>query len=250
MIGPAVEILEVQNAVALYRDLSRFDPIQEKSYLQAHQILMNGLVKNPGQYRTGNVGIFQGDWVAHLAPPAWNVPNLMANLFAYLKENEDNLIIKSCVFHYEMEFIHPFMDGNGRMGRLWQTLLLMQENPIFEFLPIEADIKKRQAEYYEVLAASDKEGIATRLVEYMLDIILTSLGAQIRTQRVQLTGTERLLYFRDLVHPGTFSRKDYLQVFKDISPPTATRDLRTGVEEGLLRRSGTGRKTRYAFLDL
>lgn len=248
VIGPPKDILEVQNAIAVYQDLTRFDAFKEESYLEAHQILMKGLVENAGQYRTGNVGIFKGDQVAHMAPPDWNVPNLMVNLFKYLDENEDNLVIKSCVFHYEMEFIHPFMDGNGRMGRLWQTVILMQENPIFEFLPIEAEIRNSQKEYYEVLAASDKEGIATRFVEYMLAILQKSLTKRISEQRTNLNTEERILYFKAHSSLQTFTRKDYMGMFKDISSATATRDLRIGVEKGILKREGENRNTTYGFV--
>jgi len=140
VLGPEKDILEVKNAIALYKDLSIFDAFDQDSYLKAHEILMKGLIEHAGEYRRKGVGIFKGEQVAHMAPPAWNVHNLMTNLFVYLRDSEDNLIIKSCVFHYEMEFIHPFADGNGRMGRLWQTIILMQANPVFEFLPIELEI--------------------------------------------------------------------------------------------------------------
>ena len=247
VLGPAKDILEVQNAMHLYEDLTRFEALSEESYLQAHRILMKGLVKRAGQYRTGNVGIFKGDQVAHMAPPAWNVPNLMNKLFRYLKENADNLVIKSCVFHYEMEFIHPFMDGNGRMGRLWQTVLLMKENPVFEYLPIETEIKSSQKKYYEVLSASDKEGIATRFVEYMLEMIRKSLAKQIGEQRINLSDEERIMYFKEHSHLQNFKRKDYMKMFKDISSATATRDLRVGVKKGILKREGENRNTYYEF---
>lgn len=247
VMGPPKDILEVQNAIQVYQDLARYDAFQEESYLEAHRTLMNGLIPDAGRYRTGNVGIFKGEQVAHMAPPAWNVSNLMGDLFRYLRENADNLVIKSCVFHYEMEFIHPFMDGNGRMGRLWQTVLLMRENPIFEFLPIEAEIRNRQQDYYDVLAAADKEGIATRFVEFMLEIILKSLGEQVQAQRVNLTDLERIQYFREQSKLNTFTRKDYMEMFKDISSATATRDLRLGVEQGILKRRGENRNTVYEF---
>lgn len=140
VIGPSKDIKEVENAIRVYDALSTFDPFSKKSYLEAHGMLMSGLVDMPGQFRTGSVGVIQGDRIAHLTPPGWNVDNLMSILFDYLKNGVDNLIIKSCVFHYEMEFIHPFLDGNGRMGRLWQTVILMRANPIFEYLPIEQEI--------------------------------------------------------------------------------------------------------------
>ncbi len=248
VIGPVKDIMEVQNAITVYQDLSRYEAFKENSYLEAHERLMNGLVKNPGQYRNENVGIFKGDQMAHLAPPSWNVPNLMNNLFIYLKDDDDNLIIKSCVFHYEMEFIHPFMDGNGRIGRLWQTIILMNENPIFEFLPIEKEIKNSQQEYYEALARSDKEGLATRFIEYMLKIVRSSLDKQISDQRINLTGEDRILYFKNNSSYHSFTRKEYMEMFKDISSATATRDLRHGVQKGILNKRGENRNTAYTFI--
>jgi Fic family protein len=182
-----------------------------------------------------------------MVPPAWNVNLLMSNLFSYLKESEDNLIIKSCVFHYEMEFIHPFMDGNGRMGRLWQTLILMQENPVFEYLPVEIEIKSNQERYYEVLSESDKEGLCTRFIEFMLSMIKISLSQLIDAQRRSFTDEERLQYFKEQTVLKKFTRKDYLKVFKDISTATATRDLKKGVDLGILIKKGDNRLTTYEF---
>ncbi|MEM9991771.1 MAG: Fic family protein, partial [Bacteroidota bacterium] len=195
VIGPSKDILEVKNAIKVYEQLDRFDAFEQNSYLEAHKVLMQGLIEHAGQYRTQSVGIFQGGKVTHLAPPAWNVDYLMTNLFDYLKNGVDSTLIKSCVFHYEMEFIHPFMDGNGRMGRLWQTKILMKENPVFEYLPIEAEIKNNQQAYYEVLGQCDKEGMSTKFIEYMLGIIQQSLQQLIGKQRTLLGEQERLEYF-------------------------------------------------------
>jgi Fic family protein len=247
IIGPAKDIQEVQNAIEVYSNLRNFDPYSEESYVLAHKMLMSGLVEHPGAYRTKGVGIFKGQEVAHMAPPAWNVHNLMGNLFSYLKETEDNLIIKSCVFHYEMEFIHPFMDGNGRMGRLWQTILLMQENPVFEYLPIEIEIRNNQEKYYGALAASDKEGLCTKFIEFMLGMIKISLSELIEDQRKSFTDEERLQYFKEQTALKEFTRKDYLRVFKDISTATATRDLKKGVDLGILKRKGDNRLAKYEF---
>lgn len=249
VVGPPKDILEVQNAIKVYQSLDALDAYQQESYLKAHGILMAGLVADAGKYRTGNVGIFKGDQVAHMAPPAWNVYNLMQNLFDYIQNSEDNYIIKSCVFHYEMEFIHPFMDGNGRMGRLWQTVLLMRENPVFAYLPLETAIKNSQEQYYAALAAADKEGIATKFVEYMLEIIKNSLDQLIQTSRSSLSEQERMLYFKANSDLKIFTRKDYMQIFKDISSATATRDLRFGVASGLLVKRGVDRNTTYSFTD-
>ncbi len=249
VIGPSKDIKEVENAIRAYDNLSNFDAFSKESYLEAHRLLMSGLVDMPGQFRTGSVGVIQGDRVAHVAPPGWNVDNLMANLFKYLKEGEDNLIIKSCVFHYEMEFIHPFMDGNGRMGRLWQTVILMKANPVFEYLPIEQEIKKSQEEYYHVLSQCDKEGLSTKFVEYVLGKIRLSLIELVDTQKENFTGMDRLNYFLDQTERVDFTRKDYLRMFPKISTATATRDLRKGVEEGRLTREGNDRVAKYKKID-
>lgn len=245
VIGPSKDIKEVENAIQVYDNLSNFDAFSKESYLEAHRLLMSGLVEMPGQFRTGSVGVMQGDRIAHLAPPGWNVDYLMTDLFRYLKEGEDNLIIKSCVFHYEMEFIHPFVDGNGRMGRLWQTVILMQSNPVFEYLPIEQEIKKSQEEYYNVLSHCDKEGLSTKFVEYLLHKIKLSLEDLVNQQRDSFTDRERLHYFLDQTGTGEFTRKDYLKMFPNLSTATATRDLRKGVEDAILSRKGTDRLARY-----
>lgn len=245
VIGPAKDITEVENGIHVYDNLPNFDPFSKASYLEAHRQLMAGLMDTPGQFRTGSVGVIQGNRIAHLAPPGWNVDNLMTNLFGYLEHGADNLIIKSCVFHYEMEFIHPFLDGNGRMGRLWQTLILMRANPVFEYLPIEQEIRTSQDEYYHVLSQCDKEGLSTKFVEYMLNKITSSLTELVDTQRDNYTDMERLNYFLDQPGVSVFTRKDYLKMFPAISTATATRDLRKGVEAGILTREGTDRLATY-----
>ena len=130
VIGPQKDIKEVLNAIEIYENLEKFNPNNEKSFLEAHLSLMNNLVENDGKYRKQGVGIVKGSKVEHLAPPYENVPYLMKDLFEYLSNSEEIELIKSCVFHYEMEFIDPFLDGNGRMGRLWQTLILMEKYSI------------------------------------------------------------------------------------------------------------------------
>ena len=244
VIGPKKDILEVKNAIAVYEKLGDFDYQSEKSFLSAHKLLMQDLVPNAGRYRSEGAGIVKGSKVAHVAPPSANVPSLMRALFQYLKDKKELSLIKSCVFHYEMEFIHPFMDGNGRMGRLWQTVILMQEYSVFEFLPFESLISKNQTAYYKALAQSDKEGQSTRFIEYMLTIIDRSLDELLSQASGKLTDEERMTLFLEETI-GTFTRKDYMNRFKELSPATASRDLRKAVDKKWIEKYGDKKTTTY-----
>ncbi|WP_408048868.1 Fic family protein [Tenacibaculum halocynthiae] len=247
VIAPQKDIVEVQNAIKVYEQLQNFNPNNLTDLEKAHAILMQGLIEDAGKLRIKNVGIVKGSKVEHLAPTGSLVKGLMNDLFSYLKTDEDVLLIKSCVFHYEFEFIHPFLDGNGRMGRLWQTLILMQQYPVFEFLPVESLIKKNQQEYYNVLSLSDKSGHSTPFIEFMLDIILQSLESLLKTQNRTLTPQDRIELYKDIIGNNHFSRKDYLQNFKDISQATASRDLKWAVEQEILIKTGDKRLTKYQF---
>ena len=244
VIGPEKDVLEVLNAIKVYENLQAFKFSSDKSFLKAHLQLMNGLIKSAGKYRKQGVGIVHGTKVEHIAPPHENVPHLMKDLFEYLKDSDELTLIKSCVFHYEMEFIHPFLDGNGRMGRLWQTLILMAEYPVFEFLPFETLISKTQDEYYQSLALSDKSGKSTFFIEYMLEVIDKSLETLLNYNNRVLKDTDRLAYFLSL-GIKEFNRKDYMNIFKDVSSATASRDLRKGIELKLLVSIGNLNKTKY-----
>ena len=244
VIGPKKDVTEVLNAIDVYENLKDFNPKLEKSFINAHKILMNGLIEDSGKYRKQSVGIVQGKKIAHLAPPSENVPYLMKDLFNYLKSSDDLTLIKSCVFHYETEFIHPFLDGNGRMGRLWQTLILMEEYPVFEFLPFETLISKNQAEYYQSLSQSDKEGKSTSFIEFMLNQINQSLEELLGFNIKKLSSKERLEYFISF-GLKEFSRADYMKMFPHISSATASRDLKKGIELKLLKKNGSNNKTRY-----
>ena len=244
IIGPKKDVVEVTNAINVYDQIGKYIPASEKSFLKAHQTLMKDLITNGGKYRTKNIGIAQGSGIAHVAPPPANVPFLMKNLFQYLGDKKELSLIKSCVFHYELEFIHPFADGNGRMGRLWQTVILMEEYPVFEFLPFETMISQTQEEYYMVLKKSDKTGKSTSFIEYMLRVIDKSLEQMLKFNQRIFTEADRLEYF--ITHgPKEFTRAVYMNVFKTISPATASRDLKTGVETGLFRKSGSKNQTKY-----
>jgi len=244
VIGPEKDVNEVLNAINVYQRLNSFNPTSSTSFLKAHKMLMIGLITDNGKYRTSGVGIVSGNQMAHMAPPNENVPYLMNDLFDFLKESNEIALIKSCVFHYEMEFIHPFMDGNGRMGRLWQTLLLMQDYPVFEFIPFENIIHKTQNEYYQALSASDKLGASTPFIEYMLQVINNALHIMLESSPQILSAEDRLRYFVQRCKPE-FSRKDYLSVFKEISTATASRDLKLGIELGMFEKEGDKIKTIY-----
>lgn len=244
VIGPQKDITEVLNANKVYNKLKELNPYSIKSLLSAHKILMSNLLDYPGRFRSKDVGILHGSKVAHLAPQPKNVPTLMNDLFSYLKSDRDLLLIKSCVFHYEMEFIHPFVDGNGRMGRLWQTLILMQEYPVFEFIPFETIIKETQDNYYEALKRSDSEGKSTSFIEYMLDVIDKSLGDTLQKMNIKLRDIERIEYFLNQ-SSDEFSRKDYMGIFKSISSATASRDLKRAVELKLIEKKGSKNTTIY-----
>lgn len=247
VIGPEKDVNEVLNAITVYNQLQSFDPTSPSSFLEAHGILMKDLVADHGKYRKTGVGIMAGDRIAHLAPPAENVPHLMNQLFEYLQTSNEISLIKSCVFHYEMEFIHPFIDGNGRMGRLWQTLILMKEYPVFEFIPFENSIHKTQNDYYKALSESDKAGVSTPFIEYMLHVVNDSLHTMLDFKSRVMTTEDRLSYFTQ-IHESEFSRKDYMRIFKEISSATASRDLKTGVDIGLFEKEGDKTKTVYRII--
>lgn len=247
VVAPLKDIHEVQNAIAVYDHLDRFSADRLPSFLQAHAELMKGLLASAGKLRSGDVGIAKGSQVTHLAPPADRVKGLLKDLFTYIKKDKDPILIRSCVSHYELEFIHPFEDGNGRMGRLWQTVMLTKQYPVFAFLPVESIIKKRQKAYYRALSLSDKSGNATAFIEFMLGAIDETLEELLQTQRKSLSAKERMELFKKEQLDTTFTRAHYLKKFKEISSPTASRDLQQAVENGLLIKTGDKRTTRYRF---
>ncbi len=244
VIGPIKDVSEVLNAIKVYNDLSSLNPYSQKSFLEAHKTLMEGLIAQPGVYRTKGVGIVTGDKITHMAPPSGRVMFLMKDLFDYLEDSDEIELIKSCVFHYEMEFIHPFVDGNGRMGRLWQSLILMQSFPVFEFIPFESIISNTQNDYYSALSESDKKGISTPFIEYMLNAIDQSLFDTLNFKSRTMTSEDRITYFSEITN-DKFTRKDYMFVFKDISSATASRDLKLGVDLGVFEKDGDKKNTIY-----
>ncbi len=172
VLAPQKDIEEVHNAFNAYEKLSEINPYSIDDLLKIHGIMMNGLVKEAGRLRSGQVGVYNQDGkVVHLAPPADFVSQQLGQLFDWVKNSNANMLIKSSVFHYEFEFIHPFNDGNGRTGRLWQTALLASWKPIFAWIPIESIIKDNQEDYYNAITLSTSQGKSNIFIEFMLDVI-------------------------------------------------------------------------------
>lgn len=249
VLGTKKEITEVKNAIALYEEIDSFKPESVKSFLDAHSQLMKGIIESSGKFRSKNVGILKGQIVKHVAPKPVMVPELISKLFEWSKkEKELHLLIKSCIVHYEIEFIHPFEDGNGRMGRFWQTVMLTKLNPIFKFVPVESLIEKNQKKYYDSLEKSDKAGDSTAFVEFMLSVILDSISEfDSETKGVTVTFEDRLAKASEHFHKNPFSRKEYMELFKSISSATASRDLKEGVGLKALKVEGEKNQTRYRF---
>lgn len=193
-LAPAKEIQEARNALLAYEQVPSWKSHQASDLLAAHGVLMAGLVDVPGTYRTGGVGIMKGQDVVHLAPPAERVPSLMKDLLGWLKASKDHPLIASSVFHYEFEFIHPFPDGNGRMGRLWQTLILSHWNPLLAFIPVETLVHQHQAEYYAALNQSTANANSSVFIEFMLRMIRDAVqeSSSVSEKRTEKT-SEKIL---------------------------------------------------------
>ena len=180
--APPREILEVKNALAAYASLKTWTPASETDLLAAHRVLMKGLQDSPGKCRQSGVGVMSGDRVVHVAPPARRVPRLMQQLLEWVGGTNVHPLITGCVFHYEFEFIHPFADGNGRLGRLWQTLVLSHWQPLFEHLPVESLIHHHQVSYYRAIAESSSAGESTPFIVFMLGVIQDALEDSLTPQ--------------------------------------------------------------------
>lgn len=226
IVAPPREIQEARNAIEVYDRLEQWDPYRENDLLAAHEIMMRGVMDLPGRYRSGTVGVMGGDAIIHVAPPAGRVPLLMRDLFDWLAASERHPLVASSIFHYEFEFIHPFADGNGRMGRFWQTLILLRWNPVFAVVPVESMVRACQREYYGALNRSTGKGDSAPFVEFMLEVIRETLedmesdqaGDQVsdqvkrllRAMGVQFAAVPELMADLSLSHRPTF-RKNYLR---------------------------------------
>lgn len=238
VLGLPREIQEVRNAFAAYDCLERWDPASRDDLLEAHGLLMAGLVDRPGAFRRGGVGVFSGERVVHMAPPAGRVPHLMDDLLAWLKATDEHPLVASAAFHYELEFIHPFADGNGRMGRLWQTLILRQWKPLLAYLPVETVIRDKQEEYYRVLAEADRQGDATRFIEFVLAALRSALGEALSTDQVTDQVSDQVIRLLALLQSGEAGASDLMDALGLSHRPTFRRNYLTpALAEGWIERT-------------
>ncbi|WDG79098.1 Fic family protein [Pseudomonas chlororaphis] len=223
VLGLPREIQEVRNAFAAYESMSGWQPASRAHLLEAHGLLMHGLIDDAGQLRCAGVGIYREERLVHMAPPPSRVPTLVHDLLRWLSSTDLHPLLASCVFHYEFEFIHPFADGNGRMGRLWQTLILSRWRPVLAWLPVETVIREQQDAYYAALSAADQQTEATPFVEFMLQalhqaLLDSSQSDQVSDQVIRLLQVlngglalkaGELMQYLQLTHRPTF-RNNYL----------------------------------------
>lgn len=235
VVAPMIEVQEVRNAIKAYELLDTLDPYSVDDLLKAHATMEAGLIDQAGQFRKGGAGVVSGDQVIHHAPDAGRVSFLIADLFAWLRATEEHPLIASCVFHYEFEFIHPFADGNGRTGRLWQTLILSRWRAIFKNLPIENIVYKYQKEYYRTIAVSGGKDGCTPFVEFVLGVIAETLTTQKPTQKT----TQEIIL--DAIRKDPKITRVELAAKFGISPDTVKYHLRRLTEQGIIERVGAAR---------
>ena len=235
IIGNPNEIREVKNAYATYEMMLELNPYSVDDLLEAHKQMMAGLISENGKFRTSGVGVFAGDQVIHMAPPAKLVPGEIQNLITWYRNSKVHPLIKSAIFHYEFEFIHPFADGNGRMGRLWHSLLLGNWNEIFFWLPIEELIRSRQEEYYQALGKSDELGESSPFVEFMMEVILDTLKETTvvgKTKKAENPQVQKLL---EVLDGEELSATEIMERLGLSHRPTFRRNyLNPALEEGLI----------------
>jgi len=245
VMGSMREIAEVNGAIKVYDKLSTFDYKKLDDLLLSHKMLMEEILNNAGSFRSSNVGVGGEDGVVHVAPPHGHVSSLMQELFSWLNTSDIHPLIKSSVFHYEFEFIHPFIDGNGRIGRLWQSLILYKWKSIFSVIPIESVIKETQQEYYNVLEASGTMGESTPFIEFMLEAILKACENELINGKNVLTNVptnvpiKRLDKILSLIADNSSITIDQLAQLCKVSDKTIKRDITKLKEQGLLERHGS-----------
>ena len=245
LVAPIKEIQEVKNAIATYNLYPTLNPYSVKDLLKAHGVMMQALMDDAGRFRRGGVGVFSEQGLVHMAPPAERVPFLMDDLFAWLQSSKDHLLIRSCVFHYEFEFIHPFIDGNGRTGRLWQSLILGRLHPLFEHLPVENMVYANQQAYYDAITASTHAGQSGPFIDFMLNEIYKTLKSHQGEELMDVGNNvgnnvgnkERIIL--DAIRKRPTVTTPQLAELLGVTKRQCERILSNMKQQGLLRRVGT-----------
>lgn len=250
VLGSPNEIQEVKNAVQTYELLLKLNPYEENDLLKAHTLMMRDLVSLNGKYRTDGVGIFDGNNVVHIAPPADRVPSLMTDLFHWLKTSDFHPLIKSCVFHYEFEFIHPFQDGNGRIGRLWQTVILKDWKEVFAWIPVESLIKENQIEYYDTLKSCDHNADSSNFIEFMLSLLLKAIEEIIEnekkvTVKVSVKVTVNQQKILNAIKENPFVTQEELVQIVGIAKKNIVNNMNKLQENGIIKRIGADKNGRW-----
>ena len=253
VVAPLKEIQEVKNAIKTYELYPKLNPFSIQDLLWAHGTMMSGLVDEVGMFRKGGVGVFDGDKPIHIAPPADRVRDLMSDLFGWLEKADDHLLIRSCVFHYEFEFIHPFADGNGRIGRLWQSLILGRLNPIFEHLPVENMVYSNQQAYYHAINRSSDLGDSGPFIDFMLEEILNALVDHQGKSNADIAD-EKGLNYQQLRVLGYLRADRHTTAAKiaadlDMSARQIERMLADMKAKGIIRRIGANRNGYWEIVD-
>lgn len=243
VIAPINEVQEIRNAITAYQLLDELNPAEVDNLLKAHLIMEAGLISDAGRFRTKGVGVASGADIIHYAPPAERVPYLIQDLFDWLEKTEEHPLIKSAVFHYEFEFIHPFSDGNGRTGRLWQTLILSKWRPVFKNLPIENIVYKYRKEYYEAIAVSGGENGCTPFIEFILRVIDETLAME---RNNPFPMRERIL--SEIAHNPRITRNE-LAVVLGLTPDGIKYHLQKMTKEGAIVHKGSTRNGYWEILD-
>lgn len=251
VVAPIREIQEVKNAIRVYDAFEKLDPFSMDDLLRAHGLMMSALTDDAGHFRKGGVGVYSENDLVHIAPPSERVYPLMSDLFDWLKNADDHLLVRSCVFHYEFEFIHPFIDGNGRMGRLWQSLILSRWHPAFAHLPVENMVYSNQQAYYDAIAQSTKQGESGPFIEFMLGEILDTVRrhqgeplnapandtvSDTANDTVKTTPTQEGII--DLVRKNPLSTYDELAAQLGVGRATIARNIAILKDRGVLERVG------------
>jgi len=252
VIAPPKDIAEIKNAYEIYEMMDSLNPYSVDDLLNAHAVMTKGLTEESGCFRSGPVGVVdkQGN-ILHFGTLPDYAPGLTSELLGWVKDSNIHMLIKSCVFHYELELIHPFADGNGRIGRLWHTLLLTQWKPMFAWLPVESIIHDRQDEYYASINRSNCEGESTSFIEFMLSAIKEALMEAVQTSgAAESMTTDELRWYkveRFLKKNDTITNADVRQMF-NVSSATANRILAKLTDEGKLEKIRIGRSWGYSLL--